>query len=102
MEETSKTGSLPDSNPICFSILYRGQEVPVRTYQNQYFSLMSLIADKLDIQGFGLCSGMGSCGTCLLSIYSEKNTLQRTTLSCQVRVNDELANLKIIVPDRTY
>ncbi|MEP6738160.1 MAG: hypothetical protein ABJA70_21725, partial [Chryseolinea sp.] len=85
-------------NPITFIISYQGQELPIRTYQNQYFSLMSLIVDKLQIQGFGMCSGMGSCGTCALSIYHNKSTFERVTLSCQVSVDDELANVRIVLP----
>jgi len=63
---------------------------------------MSLIVDKLQIQGFGICSGMGSCGTCLLSIYHNQSTFERAALSCQVAINDELANVKIILPDKIY
>lgn len=93
---------LPEMNPITFTISHQGQELPVRTYQNQYFSLMSLIVDKLQIQGFGMCSGMGSCGTCLLSIYHNKSTIERATLSCQVAIDDELANVKIVLPEKIY
>jgi ferredoxin len=93
---------LPEMNPITFTISYQGQELPVRTYQNQYFSLMSLIVDKLQIQGFGMCSGMGSCGTCLLNIYHNKSTFERATLSCQIAIDDELANVKIVLPDKIY
>jgi hypothetical protein len=49
----------PERNPITFTLVFQGREIPVRTYENQYYSLMSLIDTKLDIQGFGLCSGMG-------------------------------------------
>ncbi len=93
---------LHEMNPITFTISYQGQEFLVRTYHNQYFSLMSLIVDKLQMQGFGICSGMGSCGTCLLSIYHDTSPLKRTTLSCQVGINDELANVKVVVPDKIY
>jgi len=96
------TIQFPERNPITFTVVFQGQEIPVHTYENQFFSLMSLIDNRLNISGFGLCSGMGSCGTCLLSIYNEQNKLERTTLSCQLRINDELANLKIVIPERTY
>lgn len=39
--------------PITFAISYLGKDFPVRTYQNQYFSLMSLIVDNLQVQGLG-------------------------------------------------
>lgn len=93
---------LPEMNPITFTISYQGQELPVRTYQNQYFSLMALILDKVEVQGFGMCSGMGSCGTCMLTICHNRSTYEKTTLSCQVGVNDDLANVKIVIPDKVY
>jgi ferredoxin len=87
----------PNDNPILFTILHNGHEVSVRAKEDQYSSLMSLIADKIPMQGFGLCSGMGSCGTCLVSIYDRNSRLEKVALSCQVRVNDDLTSSKIIL-----
>ena len=89
----------PAENPILFTLVHDGQELPVHTSDDQYFSLMALISDRLSLQEFGLCSGMGSCGTCMVDIYDGLQ-LEKRTLSCCVQVNDELANTKIVVPER--
>lgn len=78
-------------NTILFTLVYRGEEWPVQTARNTHHSLMSLISAYLPITGFGLCSGMGSCGTCVVEIDGIRN------LSCAVAVNDELANTCVVV-----
>ncbi len=40
----------------------------MKVIESQYFSLMTAIADILPITGFGLCSGMGSCGLAWYSL----------------------------------
>lgn len=82
-----------EKNTILFNLVYRDQQVQVQTRPNQYYSLMGLIVDHLDTPGFGLCSGMGSCGTCVVEIDGIRN------LSCEVAITDELANSGIIIPD---
>jgi aerobic-type carbon monoxide dehydrogenase small subunit (CoxS/CutS family) len=83
-------------NTILFVLVHKGTEYRVQTHQSQYPSLMSLIADHLSIPGFGLCSGMGSCGTCLVTIDG------MSTLACSVGVNDELANTTVEVREARY
>ncbi|WP_338877321.1 hypothetical protein WBJ53_33110 (plasmid) [Spirosoma sp. SC4-14] len=78
-------------NTIIFTLVYRGEEWPVQTHRNKYHSLMSLISAYLPVVGFGLCSGMGSCGTCVVEIDGIRS------LSCGVAVSDELANTRIVV-----
>lgn len=63
----------------------------VRYHPYRYFSLMSLICNYLVISGFGLCCGMGSCGSCLVEIDGYR------TLSCAIAVNDDLVGAKIKV-----
>jgi aerobic-type carbon monoxide dehydrogenase small subunit (CoxS/CutS family) len=63
---------------------------------------MSLIADYLAIPGFGLCCGMGSCGTCVVQIASAYSQAKRNVMACAILVNDELANMIIIIPDKIY
>lgn len=103
MEESSDKAKQPLAiGPIEFIVVHHGLEVPVVVYQDQYFSLMSLITDKLQVRDFGLCSGMGGCGTCQVSIYHGNGKLKRVALSCQVGIDDVLMNAKIIVPDNVY
>jgi hypothetical protein len=63
---------------------------------------MTLISDYLAIPGFGLCCGMGSCGTCMVEISEINTVIKRSTLSCDVQVNDELANTKIFIAATIY
>lgn len=78
-------------NPILFTLVYNNEDVQVQTSRNRYYSLMGLISDYLEIPGFGLCSGMGSCGTCLVTIDGIRE------LACAISVDDELANTRIVV-----
>lgn len=80
-----------EKNTILFTLVYRGEEWPVQTARNTYHSLMSLISAYLPVTGFGLCSGMGSCGTCVVEIDGIRS------LSCAVAVNDDLANTRVVV-----
>jgi succinate dehydrogenase/fumarate reductase-like Fe-S protein len=82
-----------DKNTILFTLVYRSEEWQVQTSRNSYPSLMSLISAYLPIIGFGLCSGMGSCGTCVAEIDGMRS------LSCEVAVNDELANTRVVVSE---
>lgn len=74
---------------------------------HEYRNLMALIADKLELDDFGQCGGMGRCGTCAVRIKSikalcrspanEDATLKKMglfntdlRLSCQLPLNQEL------------
>lgn len=84
-------------NTIFFTIEYKGQIYPVSTFRNQYYSLMTLIADHLSPTDFGICSGMGSCGTCMITIKRKHSSLEQQALACEVLVNDELSGYIIVV-----
>lgn len=86
----------PTKNTILFSLFYQEEEYLIQTRGGQYYSLMTLIADQLPVAGFGLCSGMGSCGTCLVHIDG------RATLACAVRVDDEIANTQIVIEENHF
>ncbi len=87
----------PNENTILFKVTYQGHITEVCTYPNQYYSLMTLISDQLSIPGFGLCCGMGSCGTCLVQISNGYHPATRNVLACDVQVNDELANAVVTI-----
>jgi len=88
-----------DEKNIFFTLEYKQNRFPVRVARNEYHSLMCLISDHLAPDGFGLCSGMGSCGTCMVTICDNEYGGRETTLSCDIAVNDELANTIIIVSE---
>ena len=93
---------IPEKNTILFTLIYRGKHYPAKTNRFQYNTLMTLISDHLAIPGFGLCCGMGSCGTCIVDVCDKDSRVIRSSLSCDIQVNDYLANTQIIVPESNY
>lgn len=98
---------------ITVTICYEGQIREIKTYTNEYRSLMMLIYDQIYTEGFGDCLGMGKCGTCLVEIISsihelsyydrnEEMTLLRTgvtgkdlRLSCQIMIDEAIDGIKV-------
>lgn len=95
---------MPDieKHTILLTLHRLGEAHRVQTFKGQYYSLMTLIAYQLPIPGFGLCSGMGSCGTCLVQVTTKHSGVTRSVLACDVQIDDELSNTDIIIPDRMY
>ncbi len=95
---------------ISFTILSEDEEYVIETYTSEYRNLMALITDKIYVEDFGECKGMGRCGTCVIEIVKTKNelfsldrneeaTLKKTgitypkyRLACQILINEELKN----------
>ncbi|MEO6868989.1 MAG: 2Fe-2S iron-sulfur cluster-binding protein [Ginsengibacter sp.] len=98
---------------INFSILYEGSNYPVSCYEGEYRNLMVLINEKIYVEDFGECKGIGRCGTCLVIISSdslpipdrnEASTLKKVSiklpgirLSCQIMITKALNNTFITV-----
>lgn len=96
--------------PIRFTANYEGERHELQTYTYEYRSLMMLLFDKIYIDDFGECKGMGRCGTCVVKISGlskAANTLDRNEgrtlskmgvhggdirLSCQILVDEKLEN----------
>lgn len=93
---------MPQENTINLTLHYLGEEHRVQTNRTRHHSLMTLIVDELAIPGFGLCCGMGSCGTCLVQIAHQQSQVKRPVLACSMMINDDLANVDVFVPDRVY
>jgi 2Fe-2S ferredoxin len=104
---------------ITFTLRYGEEEIKVETYDGEFRNLMALINEKMYVEDFGECKGIGRCGTCLIiaerigegaSVMdrNEKSTLQKCAarhknirLSCQVMINQALQNASIeIVEER--
>jgi len=49
---------------IQVNVLCAGKRYELRTYAHEYRSLMALIYDKVYLEDFGDCKGIGRCGTC--------------------------------------
>ncbi|SDE51564.1 2Fe-2S iron-sulfur cluster binding domain-containing protein [Mucilaginibacter pineti] len=87
---------------IIFSLHFKNEDHIIRTYQNEYYSLMTLISAILPVSGFGLCCGMGSCGTCLVEISNKERSYKKPVLACSIAINDQLANMVVLIPDSGY
>lgn len=87
-----------EAHKLFFTLIYKGEEYRVQTFSHQYYSLMTLISDYLAISGFCICSGMGSCGTCLVDISMNNSSSVKTSLACEVQLNDDLSNVTITIP----
>lgn len=60
-------------NTIIFALVNLKKSIGYIFIRTEYHILMVLIADCLLLPGFGLCSSMGICGTCMVEI--KENTL---------------------------
>jgi len=61
-----------DKRTILFTLIFKHEHYPVQTARYEYHPLMTLIADYLGTDGFGRWSGIGSCGTSMVIICSQK------------------------------
>lgn len=78
----------------------------IKTFPNEYRSLMMLIFDRIGPEEFGVCLGMGKCGTCLVEVIqshtltnfdrNERNTLMKhginnanMRLACQILIDEQ-------------
>ena len=94
---------------ISFKLIYGEEEIDVQTHEGEFRNLMVLINEKIYVEDFGECKGIGRCGTCLVEINSpriapeldrnEQSTLDKCDvqnksfrLSCQLLINDYLQN----------
>ncbi|MGI8635872.1 MAG: 2Fe-2S iron-sulfur cluster-binding protein [Segetibacter sp.] len=93
----------------------RGEEFTLQIYEREYRSLMALLFDKICIEDFGECKGMGRCGTCIVKIEgladgvnsfdrNEERTLgkagvtqQNFRLACQILIDKNLEKVKVEV-----
>ncbi len=84
-----------EKNTILLAIGYQDKVYHLQTCKDQYDSLMALISDHFPVPGFGICYGGGSCGTCGVEIRQECSGERKFTLSCEIKIDDELANRRV-------
>jgi 2Fe-2S ferredoxin len=100
---------------IIFTLIYFDEEIKIKTYEGEFRNLMILINEKIYVEDFGECKGIGRCGTCLVEVEglaapanemdrNEKSTLEKCAvkkanlrLSCQIMINHALENAIIKV-----
>lgn len=98
---------------IQFTIIEDKSKQIINTHNWEYRNLMFLLKDKMFVDDFGECGGMGRCATCTIrisglkgnSITKERNepvTLSRLgyvdeniRLSCQLSVTSDLEDTEI-------
>lgn len=104
---------------IVFTLIYFDEEIKIETYEGEFRNLMILINEKIFVNDFGECKGIGRCGTCLIEVEglnnleqpmerNEKSTLAKSPvkkpnlrLSCQLMINASLDHSVIkIVEER--
>ncbi len=91
-----------EKNTILLTLIHKQEEYIVQTYPGQYYSLMTLISEYLQLPGFAICNGMGSCGTCMVNITEKHSRYDHYVLSCNTKIDDMLANCFIHIPDTFY
>ena len=97
---------------IEITIIWEGEEYEIKTFPNEYRSLMMLIYDRIGPDEFGVCLGMGKCATCLVEVLNsnenlmtfdrnETATLKKHEiqdpgfrLSCQLQVDENMHGVK--------
>lgn len=84
------------------TLIYLGEKHQLVVNTCAYYSLMTLISHHLAIPGFGLCSGMGSCGTCLVELEDPLSCVKKQVLACGTKVDHGLSNSNIFIPDKIY
>lgn len=94
--------------PIQFTVIDNGKEIAITSHFGSHPNLMFLLKEKLSLDSFGECGGVGRCATCLVqtvgikgeSVVKERNepaTLSKLgyedeaiRLSCQLYVTADL------------
>ena len=103
--------------PIQFTAIDNDYSEVIETQQGSYPNLMFLLRDKLGLESFGECGGVGRCATCIItaegitgnSILKDRNepaTLSKmgyedesTRLSCQLYITSDLDGATITILD---
>jgi 2Fe-2S ferredoxin len=66
-----------ERNQITVYVTIEGKEHAFKTYAGEYRNLMMLIYDKVYIESFGDCKGIGRCGTCHVHVLNQPALLKR-------------------------
>jgi 2Fe-2S ferredoxin len=104
---------------ITFRVEYEGEIIEVKTCEGEYRNLMALLNDKMYIECFGECGGMGRCGTCLVvtnnckiskattesneytTLFKNSMAKDNIRLSCQIPITTEIENAFFEIKNQT-
>lgn len=101
---------------IHFTLISGSEVLEVETFRGEFRNLMDLINEKIYVEDFGECRGIGRCGTCLITFVSsnelpemdrnEKATLTKAAvdgvqwrLSCQIMIDDLLEGTRVTIAE---
>ena len=88
----------PQVRNIAVNVTWNGVLHTFNVYPFEYRNLMSLIYEKIFIDNFGDCKGIGRCGTCHVYVVGDNGELHKregnenTTLS---RMSEVLPNSRL-------
>lgn len=57
-----------NSEPITLTVVDGEETYELTTFAGEYRSLMMLLYDRIYLEDFGECLGMGRCGTCAIVV----------------------------------
>ncbi len=104
---------------IQFTLISGNEIKDVITFHGEYRNLMVLINEKIFVEDFGECKGIGRCGTCLVNFSGKKSTPEMDRnekatlvkagvdgdhwrLSCQIMIDELLeGSVVTIAEERT-
>lgn len=102
---------------IRFTLVCGPESIEITTRRGAYRNLMDLVNDKIFVEDFGECRGIGRCATCLVSIHgskplpdkdrNEQATLEKAgvadtawRLSCQLMIDESLDGSIITIAEQ--
>ncbi|WP_026727661.1 2Fe-2S iron-sulfur cluster-binding protein [Flavobacterium denitrificans] len=104
---------ITERKKISFTVMENGTIRTIETFVGEYPNLMFLLKDKLFLDEFGQCGGVGRCATCVVKAdditgnsqkkdRNEPETLSKLgfdqeniRLSCQLYITADLEGAKI-------
>lgn len=101
---------------ISFTLQFEDTVMEINTWHGEFRNLMVLINERIFVEDFGECRGIGRCGTCLVKVdalekipemdRNEESTLTKAgkndgdwRLSCQLMIDERLKGTFITVAD---
>lgn len=63
---------------VIVNVVYDEDEHVLETYTSEYRNLMTLLCDKIYVDSFGDCGGMGRCATCAVEIIESNKPLPKS------------------------